>query len=157
MEATPRIILKRRARLLMPVWIVCFFLPEIVSYLRWQYPKLKKLPMVGLAVTVFVGAVLSDSESTQKAKPRAGRSTTRSSSEKPHSECTTTNQTSAYRKSMAPLQTMKLETDASLTMSSPRSMRVARPSFSQSAKITSSTSQIGSAGLCDTSSCYKVG
>ena len=58
MEATPRIILKRRARLLMPVWIVCFFLPEIVSYLRWQYPKLKELPMVGLAVTVFVGAVL---------------------------------------------------------------------------------------------------
>jgi hypothetical protein len=51
-------ILKRRAPWLIGVWTVCAFLPEIVFYLRWQYPKLRELPMVGLAVTVFVGAVL---------------------------------------------------------------------------------------------------
>jgi hypothetical protein len=51
-------ILKRRAPWLVAVWIVCAFLPEIVFYLRWQYPKLRELPMVGLAVAVFAGAVL---------------------------------------------------------------------------------------------------
>lgn len=58
MEATPMIILKRRSRRLLAVWIICAFLPETVFYLRWQYPRLKEWPMFALAVTLFAGAVL---------------------------------------------------------------------------------------------------
>jgi len=41
-------ILKRRARWLIAIWIVCAFLPEIVFHRRWQYPKLRELPMVAM-------------------------------------------------------------------------------------------------------------
>jgi hypothetical protein len=55
METNPRMILKRRMRWLMATWIVCSFLPEIVLFLRWQFPKLKEFPMVALAAAVLVG------------------------------------------------------------------------------------------------------
>jgi hypothetical protein len=52
MEANPRMILKHRMRWLMAVWIACAFLPEIVLFLRWQFPKLKEFPMVALAAAL---------------------------------------------------------------------------------------------------------
>jgi hypothetical protein len=58
METKPRMNLKRRAPCLIVVWTVCAFLPEIVFYLRSQYPKLRELPLTGLAVTIFAGAIL---------------------------------------------------------------------------------------------------
>jgi hypothetical protein len=58
MEATPSMILKSRASWLIAIWIACAFLPEVVIYLRWQFPMLKEFPMFGLAVGVFASAVV---------------------------------------------------------------------------------------------------
>jgi len=58
METKPRMNLKRRTPWLIAVGTVCAFLPEIVFYLRSQYPKLRELLLTGFAVAIFAGAVL---------------------------------------------------------------------------------------------------
>jgi len=58
MEITPGVLIGRRTRWLVAIWIACALLPEAVHYFHWHFLKVAEWLRLVLSLVILVGAVL---------------------------------------------------------------------------------------------------